>query len=261
MHECELCEKSFICELDKHVHNGWLKKTRLGMIRKAIIVTSNKGGCGLTLFSLLLAAKIKEKGYKTALVETSMSSYLPYYMGYDGPSGLEILSGGIVPPVSQYAYPYLSPMLFMGHSPKPVFWDKEAILKFTKKMLINTNWGDVDILIIDMPLCQNDMIKDLRAYMGDKLAQSVLLVDSKSRESEQTKAYVSYMKSQTDLLKVVASPSKISGKVKPTDKKVALPFVDTLWNSEVFPSDMPKILCDAYSNPLEEVSKVCLSIF
>jgi len=259
MHECELCEKSFICELDKHIHNAWLKKTRFGMIRKVIIITSNKGGCGLTLFSLLLAANIKQKGYKTALMETSMSPYLPYYMGFDGISGLDIVQGGIVPPMSPFSYPYLSPLLFMGDTSKPIFWDKEPLLKFMKKMIINTNWGDVDILLIDMPFCQNEMIKDLRAFMGDKLSQSLVLVDANSSETEQTRAYVSYMKEQTSLLKVILSPSKI--KNKGTDKKTMLPFVDAVWDGNITPAQIPSVVMDAYENTLEEVSKVCLSIF
>jgi Mrp family chromosome partitioning ATPase len=259
MHECELCEKSFICELDKHIHNAWLKKTRLGMIRKTIVVTSNKGGCGLTLFSLLLAAKIKQKGYKTALIETSLSSYLPYYMGFDGTEGLDIVPGGIVPPVSTFGYPYLSPLLFMGNSPKPLFWDKEATLKFIKKMIINTNWGDVDILLLDMPFCQAEMIKDLISFMGDKLSQSVLLLDEKSRESAQAKVYTSFIKEHTSLLKVVSSPSTVQGKV--SEKKTMLPFVDDVCNSDVLLSEVPAMVVDAYDEPLEEVSKVCLSIF
>ncbi len=259
MHECELCEKSFICELDKHIHNAWLKKTRLGMIRKAIAVTSNKGGCGLTLFSLLLAAKIKQKGYKTALLETSMSAYLPYYMGMEDAEGLEIVPGGIVPPASQMGFPYLSPLLFMGSDSKPLLWDKEAILKFIKKMIINTNWGDVDILLLDMPFCHVDMIKDLSSFMGDKLSQSVLLLDHKSKDSSQAKAYTSFVKEHTSLLKIVSSPSRIQGKI--SEKRTMLPFVDEVHNSNVPLSEVPSMLLDAYDSPLEEVSKVCLSIF
>ncbi len=259
MHECELCEKSFICELDKHIHNAWLKKTRLGMIRKVIVVTSNKGGSGQTLFSLLLASKIKQKGYKTALVETSMAPYLPYYMGYDMATGLDIVPGGIVPPVSPFAYPYLSPLLFMNQNNKPVFWDTEDVIKFIKKMIINTNWGEVDILLLDMPLGQLEMIKDLKTFFSDKLGQSLFLIDSKTKESEQTKMYFHYIKESTTLLKVIQSP--IRTKSKGTDKKIVLPFVDDVWDEKVTVSEIPALLVDAYDNPLEEVSKVCLSIF
>jgi len=259
MHECELCEKSFICELDKHIHNAWLKKTRLGMIRKVIVITSDKSGCGQTLFSLLLASKIKQKGYKTALVETSMVPYLPYYMGYDTTQGLDIVPGGIVPPMSPFFYPYLSPLLFMNQNNRPVFWEKEDVIKFIKKMIINTNWGDVDILLFDMPLYQLEMIKGLKAFFSDKLSQSLLLVDSRTKESEQAKAYLSYMKENTTLLKMIQSPIKT--KSKSTDKKIVLPFVEEIWNESVTVSEIPSLLVDAYDSPLEEVSKVCLSIF
>jgi len=229
------------------------------MIRKVIVITSDKNGCGQTLFSLLLASKIKQKGYKTVLVESSMAPYLPYYMGYDVAQGLDIVPGGIVPPMSPFSYPYLSPLLFMNQNNRPVFWEKEDVIKFIKKMIINTNWGDVDILLLDMPLCQLEMIKDLKAFFGDKLSQSLLLVDSRTKESEQAKAYLHYMKENTTLLKMIQSPIKT--KNKSTDKKIVLPFVDSVWDESVIVSQVPSLLIDAYDNPLEEVSKVCLSIF
>jgi len=229
------------------------------MIRKVIIITSDKNGCGQTLFSLLLASKIKQKGYKTALVETSMTPYLPYYMGYNTAQPLDIVPGGILPPMSQFAYPYLSPLLFMNQNNRPVFWEKEDVVKFIKKMIINTNWGDVDILLLDMPLCQLEMIKVLKVFFSDKLSQSLLLIDSKTKESEQAKTYLHYMKESTTLLKVIQSPLRT--KSKNTDKKIVLPFIDEVWDEKTTVSQIPSLLIDSYEDPLEEVAKVCLSIF
>ena len=229
------------------------------MIRKVIVITSDKAGSGQTLFSSLLASKIKQKGYKTALLETSMSPYLPYYMGYDTARALDIVPGGIVPPISQFSYPYLSPLLFMNQSNRPVFWEKEDIVKFIRKMVLNTNWGDVDILLLDLPLCQLEMIKDLKAFFSDKLSQSLMLIDPRTKESEQAKAYLHYMKDNTTLLKIIQSPIKT--KNKNADKKIRLPFVESVWNENVLASEIPSLLVDAYDSSLEEVSKVCLSIF
>ena len=53
----------------------------------------------------------------------------------------------------------------------------------------------------------------------------------------------------------------IKTKNKSTDKKIVLPFVDSVWNESVTALEVPSLLVEAYDNSLEEVSKVCLSIF
>ncbi|MCX6113100.1 MAG: P-loop NTPase, partial [Proteobacteria bacterium] len=233
-------------------------------------VNSNKGGLGTTVFSALLAAKMKKMGYKTALLETSFSSVLPYYFGFSSANGLELISNGIVPPVSSFDYPYLSPSLFMINDPHVVDWDKESILRFFKKMIINTNWGDTDILIIDVSAEHTGFIKDIKAFLPEKLHHAILMVDYKQASSDYTKAYIDYFNGFMSVLYVLLSPSKIDAKEKEKEKPETygikhnlnmLPFLETAYSPDIKPNDIIKNINGLYAPILEEVSTACLSIF
>ncbi|MEI6079698.1 MAG: P-loop NTPase [bacterium] len=266
MHECEICEKSFVCEFDRHLHNAWTKKNRLSMIRRVLVVNSNKGGLGNSLFSALLAAKMKKMGYKTALLETSFSSVLPYYFNFKSANGLELVANGIVPPVSKYDYPYLSPALFMIREPNIVAWDHEATLKFIKKMIINADWGDTDIMIIDLSAEHTGLVKDLRAFFSEKMHHAVLLLDYKQASGKYAKAYVDHFREFITVLKVLLSPSKIKTKTKKDITGIdadisALPFFEAAYSSDPEPDKIIEGIYELYAPVLEEVSTACLSIF
>ncbi|MEI6092749.1 MAG: P-loop NTPase [bacterium] len=266
MHECEICEKSFVCEFDRHLHNAWIKKIRLGLIRRVLLVNSNKGGLGNTLFAALLAAKMKKMNYKVALLETSFSSSLPYYFDLPFGNGLELVPNGIIPPVSSFDYPYLSPSLFMAKDHQLVDWDKEAIIKFLKKMIINTNWGDTDILVLDLACGHLGFIDELKAFFGDRLTSSVLMLDYKQLSSPYTSAYIHYHESLTTILQVLSSPSKNNLKdkknVADTKYKVSsLEFCDLAYFYGASPADIIKNVNELYAPVIEEVSTSCLSIF
>jgi len=265
MHECELCEKSIVCDLDKHAHNSSVKKNRLGSIKHFLVVNSNKGGLGSTLFSIGLASKLNDMGCKTALMETSMSSSLPYYLNASETTPLELVPEGITPPLSNGGFRYLSPLLFMNQEPRVVSWDIEAVLKFIKKMIVNSNWGDIDLLIVDMPYEQSGLIRDLKVFTGDKFDRSIILMDHKRYNNLQAKFYVDYMKELTTILAVLLSPSKKKGK----DTKITvpyiecpayvLPYVDAVSSFDLDAGGVYGHLSVPYASILEEVAKTCLS--
>jgi len=258
LHECELCERSFVCEYDKYLHNSWVRKARLDMIRKVILVNSVKGGLGTTAFATAFAADISKKGIKTALLETSFFSTLPDYLSNDASKGLEITREGILPPMSAFGFSYLSPALFMQKERRPVFWDAEAVLKFIRKMVVNTNWGDINILVMDVSSCQTGLLKEIKAFFGEKMSNAVVLVDFKDPSSTQAEAHIEHIKTVSKSVIVVKSPSH---DIKVKDKLRSLPFVETLFSAGTKPSDVITSIMEPYAPVLEEVSKNCLSMF
>jgi len=265
MHECEICEKSFVCEFDKHLHNAWIKKIRFGSIRRVLVVNSMKGGLGNSLFSILLAAKMKKMGYKTALLETSFSSVLPYYFNFSSDNGLELTTNGIIPPVSSFDYPYLSPYLFMVRNPHVVDWDKESMLKFFRKMIINTNWGETDLLILDVSAEHTGFIQDIKAFMPEKLHHVILMVDYRQAGSDYTRSYIDYFDNFMKVLHVLLSPSKMDSEETPSygikHKISSLPFLDSTYSMKIKPEEIIEQVNDLYLPIIEEVSTACLSIF
>lgn len=254
LHECELCEKIFACEYDKYLHNSWVRKTRVDTIRKVILVNASKGGLGATSFSISLASVLAGKNLRTALLETSFISVLPDYLGHDFTRGLEIISDGIIPSESKYGFKYLAPSLFMQKERQPLFWESEVAIKFIKKMIVNTNFGELDVLVLDVSSCQTSLIKDIKNFLGEKLSNAVLLVDFKDHDSQQSKYHESYLKSLINKVNVLRSPSK---DIKVKDKHVCLPLLESLLCDGSKPFDVIKIL-EPYSVITEEVIKTCL---
>jgi hypothetical protein len=218
------------------------------------------------MFSALLAAKMKKMNYKIALMETSFSSVLPYYFNFSSENGLELISTGIIPPVSPFGYPYLSPSLFMIREPHIVAWDNESTTRFLRKMVINTSWGDTDILIIDVASDHAGLVKELKTFFGDKLQNAVLIIDYKQASSDYAKAYIRHFEEQLKILCVLLSPAKRKAKedlgVYGIKHDVsALPFLESAYSADAKPEEIIENIYEVYSHVLEEVSTACLSIF
>ncbi len=254
-HECELCERTFTCEYDKHVHNSWVRKSRVNNIKKVLLVNSVKNGLGCTAFACSFASELVKNGLRTAVIETSLFSSMPDYLGHDFKKGVEIVQDGIVPPVSEYGFMYLSPSIFMGQDRKPLLWNSEAVVKFTTKMIVNTNWGELDVLIMDMPSCQTGLLKEIKTFFGKAITDAVLLVDFKDPNSEQALAHSDYVKELVGQVHVFKSPSKVS---KGKAGSRTLPFIDELFVDGTKQLDVVKAISDPYSHVLKEVVKLCL---
>lgn len=264
MYECELCEDYLACESDKHSHNSWIKKTRLDKIKKIILLFSNKGGSGQTVFASLLAAKIKELGRSPVLVETSFSSYLPRLFGNSAiENQLEIGPNGIIAQKSIFNYKYISPVLFMGAEPKMVQWDKEAVLKFISKMIVNTDWEENDIMIIDLSQCHSMAIDFLKSLFTKKIIDVILFFDPRITQRSIAESYISCLSQLGNILTALISPSIIRKNEKFILDRInfpvfSLPFYEDLIRSG---NELPPVLLNTYQiyEPiLKEISELCL---
>ncbi len=264
MYECELCEDYLSCESDKHLHNSWVRKIRLDSIKRVILLFSNKGGTGQTVFSSLLAAKIKEQGHLPALLETSFSSYMPKLFGsISSETTLEIGNNGIIAPKSIFNYKYISPLLFMGTDHKIILWDKEAILKFISKMIVNTDWEDTGVLIIDLSHSHSIAIDFIKSLFAKKTVDIILVFDPRVTDYSIAGSYISHFSQIGNVLAALMSPSIIQKSDKFVFDKIdvpvfPLPFCEDLMKSG---NELSSVLLDTYQSykpVLEEVSELCL---
>jgi Mrp family chromosome partitioning ATPase len=264
MYECELCEDYLACESDKHFHNSWIKKTRLDKIKKVVLLFSNKGGTGQTVFTSLLAAKIQKLGKDPSVVETSFSSYMPkLFNSTKSQVALEIGPNGIIPPNSIFNYKYISSQLFMGSEPKIILWDDEAILKFISKMIVNTDWEDSDTLIIDLSHCHSSAIAFIKSLFIKKIMEVILIFDSKITGTSIAESYVSYFEEIGNLLAVLMSPSIKQESEEFLFNKMSLPVFFMPFCEELMSSgeDLQTNILKAYQSYeqiLEKIAKLCL---
>lgn len=117
--------------------------------RKIIAVGSGKGGVGKSTLSANLAIALKKLGHKVGLVDADIY----------GPSQSRLLSTEGVRPTAQgqkmdpVPSPHGIPMLSMGQLVKPgqaVAW-RGPMAANALGQLIDAEWGDTDLLILDLP--------------------------------------------------------------------------------------------------------------
>lgn len=254
MHECKLCEKSLSCALDKNLHDLWLKQIRLSNIRKVLLVSSSKNGIGTSFFSVLLAKKLSDFGYKTAYLEASFSASISEYLLNTDKYDLDLSNKGIIPLKTIFNYDYMSPVFFMTNGFEIINWDNSAVLKFLEKIIINTNWERSDILIIDLPFNNINITPGLKSFFEDKLSASLLFIHDTNKTTE---AFLNYFDNYLKPINVLVSPLK---NLKKTNKKVtSLPFVNDFYKKNINTNELLTSLEDSYSKILKEVSESCLS--
>ena len=117
--------------------------------RKIIAIGSGKGGVGKSTLSANLAVALKKLGKKVGLVDADIY----------GPSQSRLLSTEGMRPTAQgqkmdpVMSPHGVPMLSMGQLVKPgqaIAW-RGPMAANALGQLIDAEWGDVDLLILDLP--------------------------------------------------------------------------------------------------------------
>lgn len=130
---------------------------RFATINRVIAVSSGKGGVGKSMIATTIALKLAKKGLKVGLFDldfTSPSTHL--IMGVKNIQPKE--EKGIVPPfINELAY--MSIVFYSGDLATPLRGVdiSNALLEFLSVI----KWGNLDILILDMPPGLGDVVLDL----------------------------------------------------------------------------------------------------
>lgn len=122
-----------------------------GKFRHIIAVGSGKGGVGKSSVSALLAIGLARLGIRVALLDADITGpSIPSMMGVSGmPKGTP---EGIIPPLSpNLGIRIMSMNLFMEDTSKPVVWRGPLIGNVIGQFWNDTDWGDAEILVIDLP--------------------------------------------------------------------------------------------------------------
>ena len=122
-------------------------RERLLGVKRIIAVSSSKGGVGKSSISSVLALCLSKKGLKTGLLD--LDFYGPSISTILGLSGLfPEEDKGIVPP-KRHGVSCMSMSFFLGDRPAPL--RGEEVTDSIIELLTITQWGELDILVIDMP--------------------------------------------------------------------------------------------------------------
>ena len=118
-----------------------------------IAIASGKGGVGKTSLTLIIANFLKSKGYKVGLLDADIH----------GPNLVQLLvsNNDVSSPKSDKGTNQLVPQIinnfvvnsidFSMSKEEATIWRGPLVSKVIKQLYLNTKWGELDYLLIDMP--------------------------------------------------------------------------------------------------------------
>ncbi len=130
---------------------------RLENIKKIIAVSGGKGGIGKSTVASVLALCMAKNGYRTGLLDLDLSGPSTHIiLGIEGAYPEE--DKGLIPPEID-GIKYMSIIYFAGNNPSPL--RGSDISNIIIELLTITIWGQLDVLILDMPPGISDSILDV----------------------------------------------------------------------------------------------------
>ncbi len=117
---------------------------------KTFAILSGKGGVGKSLVTSLLAVELNKKGYAVGILDADVTGpSIPKYFGITNKAtGTEL---GINPELSKKGIKVMSANLILDNPTDPVVWRGPIISSLVKQFYTDVAWGNLDVLLIDMP--------------------------------------------------------------------------------------------------------------
>lgn len=118
-------------------------------IKTIIAVASGKGGVGKSTTTVNLALGLKELGLAVGILDADIyGPSMPRLLGLSG--NPEMASAKKLKPMERYGLKVMS-MGFMVEEDTPVIWRGPMVMSALKQMLNEVEWGELDVLVVDMP--------------------------------------------------------------------------------------------------------------
>jgi len=126
-----------------------MTKESLSHIRNVISISSGKGGVGKSTVAFHLARTlVREYGLKVGLLDADIHGpSLPTLMG---DMGTPSLTGSKIQPFMRDGLKAMSIGFLVEHN-SALIWRGLMVQKAIKQLLFDVDWGDLDVLVVDMP--------------------------------------------------------------------------------------------------------------
>jgi len=122
-------------------------------VKRVIAVSSAKGGVGKSTLAVNLAVALAKSGLKIGLLDADIHGpSLPMLMGTSGTQARAVSVGTrkIIVPVEAHGIKTMS-IGYLTEDDGPIVWRGPMVQGAISRMLWDVDWGELDLLIIDMP--------------------------------------------------------------------------------------------------------------
>ncbi|HTZ77186.1 MAG TPA: iron-sulfur cluster carrier protein ApbC [Stellaceae bacterium] len=129
-----------------HGHGG---KALVPGVKTIVAVASGKGGVGKSTVAVNLALAFHANGLKVGLLDADIyGPSMPRMMGIAGKPTSQ--DGRVLQPMQNYGIKCMS-MGFLVPEDTPMIWRGPMVMSAIQQMLRDVNWGELDILVVDLP--------------------------------------------------------------------------------------------------------------
>ncbi len=146
---------------------------RLDKIKHKISIMSGKGGVGKSSMTANIAGCLADRGFKVGILDADLNGpSMCQLLGIDNKEKLNIDKEGVDPSIGALDIKVMSMDSLLPSPDSPVMWTDDgasavwvSTMECTalRELLADTNWGELDYLLIDMPPGSDriDNIRDL----------------------------------------------------------------------------------------------------
>jgi ATP-binding protein involved in chromosome partitioning len=118
-------------------------------VQNIIAVASGKGGVGKSTVATNLAVALSMAGLRTGLLDADIyGPSIPLMMGvHDRP---QVTTTNRILPFFNHGVKMQSLGFFLGEN-SPVIWRGPMVMRAVQQLLQDTEWGELDVLVVDLP--------------------------------------------------------------------------------------------------------------
>jgi ATP-binding protein involved in chromosome partitioning len=122
----------------------------LRKVKNIVGVFSAKGGVGKSAIALQIALALRDKGFSVGLVDADIYGPSQPIMLGSSAGELKLSKAQVIEPLTKEGIKFISMGLISGEN-MPVIWRGPMVSGAVMQLLSQTDWGELDYLIVDTP--------------------------------------------------------------------------------------------------------------
>lgn len=172
---CEQAIKALDNKVDVHVNltsrvvqSKIIRGESLSKVKNIIAVMSGKGGVGKSTIAVNLAVSLAKTGAKVGIIDADIygpSIPMMFDIELEHPIAIQKGDKTMIEPIEKYGVKVISVGFFVDPS-KAILWRGPMASNALKQLFNDTDWGELDYLVCDMPPGTGDihmtLIQDLK---------------------------------------------------------------------------------------------------
>lgn len=122
-------------------------------VKNIIAISSGKGGVGKSTLATNIALGLKKLGHSVGFMDADVygpSAPTMFDVVEERPKTINIDGKNLIKPVEAYGIKILS-LGFFAEANQAIIWRGPVATKALRQMFMDTHWGELDYLIIDLP--------------------------------------------------------------------------------------------------------------